>query len=239
MRLLLTRPRVDAEPLAERLRAAGHQVTLAPLLDIRPLAPAPFDLSGVQAVLLTSANGARAVPPSAPLRALPAFVVGAATAQAARAAGFAQIECAAGDVEALARLVASRLDPADGALLHIASRQRAGDLGAALGRLGFGVRRAVLYEAVAARLLPGTARAALEEGAIDAVLLYSPRTAATFAKLVGAAGLAAACRRIEALCLSRAVADALRGLAWRGIRVAPRPEQEALLALLDGDRQGA
>ena len=52
---------------------------------------ARFDLSGVQAILLTSANGARALAAAAPdaaARRLPVLAVGCATARAARDAGF-------------------------------------------------------------------------------------------------------------------------------------------------------
>ena len=239
MRLLLTRPREDSEPLAERLRGRGHAVIEAPLLEIRPLPDVALDLDGVQALLLTSANGARALPASDAVRALPAFVVGAATAKAAHEAGLTAVTSAEGDVTALAQLVIDRLDPADGALMHIAASRVAGDLAGRLGRAGFAVRRAVIYEAVTAQALPPAARAALDGDDVDAVLLYSPRTAATFAALVGEAGLAETCRGIDALCLSRAVADAVGALPWHRVRIAPRPEQQALLALLERAKDGA
>ncbi|MCG8401015.1 MAG: uroporphyrinogen-III synthase, partial [Firmicutes bacterium] len=38
MRLLVTRPEPDAEALAERLRALGHEVLVAPMLPVVPRA---------------------------------------------------------------------------------------------------------------------------------------------------------------------------------------------------------
>jgi uroporphyrinogen-III synthase len=232
MRILLTRPCEDSEPLAERLRRQGHEVVQAPLLEIRLLPDAALDLDGVQALLLTSANGARALPADAAIRVLPVIAVGASTARAARAAGFVHVASADGDVAGLAALVTERLNPAVGALLHVAAGHVAGDLAGRLGEAGFQVRRAILYEAVAAETLPAAAAAALRQG-VDAVLFYSPRTALTFAKLATEAGLSRTCGGTEALCLSQAVADAARELDWRAVRVAPQPDQEALLALLD------
>ncbi len=235
MRLLLTRPVEDAAPLAALLREQGHEVLLAPLLEIRELAaPAPA-LDGVQAVLLTSANGARALARAAVDPAtfsLPAFAVGEASAEAARQAGFTSVESADGDVAGLARLVVERLRPDAGALLHAAGTRLAGDLAGDLAGHGFEVRRAVLYEAATATALPEAAVTALTESRLDAVLLFSPRTAATFARLVAQAGLAAACPKLIAYCLSPAVAAKLAGLDWRRIAVARRPEQEHLLGLL-------
>ena len=60
MRILITRPRDDAEPFARAVMALGHDAVIEPLLDIVYPAGALLDLKGVQAILLTSANGARA-----------------------------------------------------------------------------------------------------------------------------------------------------------------------------------
>lgn len=59
MRIVLTRPPAQSEPLAERLRALGHDVVLCPLIEIEPLGDEPLELSGYDWVVVTSANGAR------------------------------------------------------------------------------------------------------------------------------------------------------------------------------------
>ena len=58
MRVIVTRPRAQAEPLAERLRALGHEVVLCPLLEIEPLGERPVEVEGYDWVVVTSANGA-------------------------------------------------------------------------------------------------------------------------------------------------------------------------------------
>lgn len=235
MRILITRPVEDSGAFAAALRARGHVCDIEPMLVIAPApeAKGPLDLSGVQAILFTSANGVRAFAALSENRALPVFAVGEASAQAARDEGFAQVESAAGDVEDLARLVASRLDSAKGALFHGAARQIAGDLKGALQSDGFTVRREVLYEARAAAALSEAVRTALANGKIDAVSFFSPRTAETFVALARAAGLDAQLTRCDALCLSVAVAQAVRVLSWRSVRVAARPNQDALLERID------
>jgi len=229
--VLVTRPAEDAGPLAAALRDRGHTVVLEPLLRIAPR-DAALDLAGVQAVLFTSANGVRAFARLTGDRALPAFAVGPATAEACREAGFARIETAGGDVASLAALAAARLRPTDGALLHPAGSAVAGDLAGALAAAGFALRRTVVYESVQSEALSAETRALLCTGGIGAALFFSPRTAESFVNLVVRAGLGAACAHIEALCLSDAVAQRLTALAWRGVRVAPEPETAALLALL-------
>ena len=114
LRVLLTRPRADSEELASILSRRGYDCIVEPLLSVDDTAaPAP-DLRGVQAFLVTSANGARALAAATERRDLPVFAVGDATARAADEAGFRAIENAAGDVDALADLVKERLDPGAG-----------------------------------------------------------------------------------------------------------------------------
>ena len=235
MRVLVTRPRLDAEAFAEALAARGHEALIEPLLEITLAEPSalPPELDAFQALLVTSANGLRAVAALTDRRDLPVFAVGPASAEAATAAGFARVESAEGDVEDLIRLVRTRLSPADGVLLHAAGTALAGDLKGELEAAGFTVTRAVLYTAEAASRLSDAARVALREGRVDAVALFSPRTAETFAALLREAGLSEATRPLRALCLSAAVAAKLEGLDWAAVEVAARPESEALLALLD------
>ncbi len=230
--VLITRPAEDGESLAEMLRGHGIEPVVEPMMNIVPTDAVP-DIIGVQAVLLTSANGARAVAEKITGRDIPVFAVGDATARAARELGFSNVESAAGNVTALADLVRDRLDPAAGALLHPAAGDVAGDLAGTLDTYGFDVRRVVLYEArLAVEMSEATCRL-IGKGAIDATLFFSPRTAQTFVILVNQAGLPSACADIDAVCLSAAVADAVQELPWRSVRVAPKPEMGSLIAELD------
>jgi len=233
VRVLLTRPDMDSRAVADVLAARGIEAVLAPLLSIAPVANAELDLDGAQAVLVTSANGARALADATPRRDLTVLAVGRGSADAARDAGFERVESADGDVAALAALARVRCDPAAGALVHVSGSVSAGDLAGVLGAAGFEVRRAVLYCATPATTLPEAARQALRAGWLDAALFYSPRTAATFAALVTDAGVEEACKSVDALCLSAAVADALFPLPFAAVKVATRPDQDALLTLLD------
>jgi uroporphyrinogen-III synthase len=237
VKALVTRPVEDAAPVIRALGERGIETVLAPMLIIRSVADAERHLSetlaSAQAVLFTSANGVRAFAAASPRRELPAFAVGDATAAAARIAGFRSVLSAGGDVEDLAELVKARLSPQGGALVHAAGTNVAGDLAGALTPMGFTLHRTLLYEAVPASALDPAAVAALNRGEVGLALFFSPRTAASFATLAAAAGVAGACRSMAAFALSAAVAAALERLAWRAVRVAAAPTQRDLLAALD------
>ena len=232
-RWLLTRPLQDSRRVAAALRARRHQAVIAPVIEIVFRDRVPPSLDGVQAVLFTSQNGVRAYAATGVRCDRPAFAVGRSTAEAAIAAGFAEVVSADGDSAALAALVAARLSPGAGDLLHVAGTRPAGDLAGALQAHGFVVHRAVLYEARPLDRLPDAAKAALIDGKLSGALFFSPRTAEVFARLVTAAGLTSGLRGLSALCLSAAVADRLGAGDWGEIRIAERPELPAILALLD------
>lgn len=228
MRLLVTRPGEDAAALVALLKARGHQPVAAPVMEIRPIPGAAVDLTGIQALLVTSRNGVRALAAATGARILPVLAVGAGSAAAARAAGFAEVASAEGDVAALARLVAQRLKPEAGPLLQACGNVQAGDLAGLLAAGGYDLRRAVLYEARPLARLPAEAEAFLRDGAPGGVLFYSPRTAELFGRL--AAGFALS--HLTAYGLSEAVAEMAGRLGFGRIAVAARPAQEALLSLI-------
>lgn len=107
-RVLILRPEPAAGRTAEKARGLGldaHVHSLfAPLaVDWSPPAPEDFD-----ALLLTSANGVRLAGAALDqYRALPAYGVGAVTAQALMLAGFADVTTGSGDGSAIAAQIAA------------------------------------------------------------------------------------------------------------------------------------
>jgi uroporphyrinogen-III synthase len=237
MKALVTRSGEDAAPVAAALVARGIEPLLAPMLRIEPEPDAASRLRGAligaQAVLFTSANGVRAFAQASGRLELPAFCVGEASAAAARIAGFRSVASADGAVADLATLAASRLAPANGALLHAAGKVTAGDLAADLAAKGFSARRVELYRAVEVVSFAPETAAALRRDEIGLALFFSPRTGESFVRLARAAGLTEHCENMKALALSPNVAAALSGVAWRATAIARAPNLQALLTALD------
>jgi uroporphyrinogen-III synthase len=234
MHALITRPLEDAKPLADLLQARGVDCVVEPLLEIVAKPDAEIDLDGVQALLFTSANGARAFASHSTRRDLQVLTVGEGSAEAARAAGFNDVTSASGDVDALATLAIARLSPQGGALFHGAASALAGDLQGKLEAAGFTLRRSVLYEAKAATAFSPETRMNLALGGIDMVLLFSPRTARTFAELWRGAERPSL-HKTTALCLSGAVAREVAELGWQRIETAAKPDQESMLASVEAE----
>jgi len=202
----------------------GWHPILAPALVLTPRSFAP--VARAQALLLPSRAAARSLKPWN----IPVIGVGAATAEAARAQGFGQVQAAEGDAAALARLCAATLDPKAGPLLLAVGAGYSLDLAAALRAHGFAVIRRVVYAASEAEALPDAALAALRSGAVSHALFFSPRSAACSLALLAASGLPVS--GISAIAISPRVAGALGALPWRRILVAKRPDQDHILELL-------
>jgi uroporphyrinogen-III synthase len=225
-RIWITRAQPGADATAERVRALGHEAVVAPLLAMRILPDVTVDLTGIAALAFTSANGVRAFADASGERGLKVFAVGAATAQAARAAGFKAVLSADGDVEALAEGIAARRGELRGAVLHPGAAEPAGDLAGALEKHGVEARRLVLYETAPVQLADDTAQALAKS---DAVLLHSPRAAQVLARLLRAHPAP----QLRALGLSKAVVKPLLRTRLAAKAYPPFPLEAALLNLID------
>ena len=228
MRVVVTRPQADSERTAAALEALGHEVLVAPLMRVEPVA---VDLAGTwSAIVITSANALLAVPVTADgVKTLPVFAVGDRSAEAARRAGFAEVSSANGDIKDLVRLVAARAVGAKAPLLYLAGKDRSGDLVAQLATHGIDAEMKVVYRVVA-EVFPPVLAAALESGDVDAVLHFSRRSAELFIEGARASGVTGPAEDVRHLCLSPQVAAPLAGASR--IAVAARPEEAALIALL-------
>lgn len=233
MRLLVTRPRSEAQRTAQELARRGHDALIAPMLEIEPV-DAKFDAASVDAIIMTSGNAARSVPVSDPsfrhLLKLPVLTVGDQTAQAAREAGFSDVVSADGDAADLVSLIRSRLRKAGARLLYLAGDDRSRDLAADLAADGIHIETVIVYSANAATRLPDDAQQALRDGTIDGVLHYSRRSTAIFLACADAGGLGVS--RLCHYCLSVRASEPLSLRGFKSIRIAPRPDETALLDLI-------
>ena len=220
------RPEPGASETAARLRAMGWEPLVVPLIGTMPTG-APPPSGPYDAIVFTSATAAREAA-SHDLPDLPVHAIGERTADAAREAGFAPVTVGANgapplDGHALGHALAP-LYPGRTLLYPCAEDRRPG-LEAALREGGVRVEPWLLYRT---RPLPDAGKrlaAALEGAPPTAVLLHSPSAALALSGApLGEAAL---------LCLSRAVAEAVPHSLHGERRVALRPDEGALLSLLD------
>jgi uroporphyrinogen-III synthase len=232
MRILLTRPQADAERTATALTARGHDVIIAPLLDLELLPDPDLGEGPWTALLVTSANAVRAIAQHRrreELRDVAVFTVGDRTAQAMRDCSFANVISAGGNVSDLAALAAARLTPA-AHVLYLAGEERSGDLAGLLRAQNFSVQTVLVYRAVTAATMPRNAADALSS--LGGVLHFSRRSAEAYVNAACNSGLIEdALSKPVHFCLSGRIAEPLRQAGAAHILVAARPDEAALIEL--------
>ena len=226
-RVLVTRPAADAAPLAERWRGLGFEPVTEPLLTIVPT-DAAIDLDGVQAGLLTSANGARALA-RATRRRDRRCSRSATPPRARRGRPASRGPSAPAAMSAISPGGGGALPPPAGRAAACLRPRGAGDL-AGLSSAG---SRCAAPCSIAPSLPPrcragfGARRRRHRRRAV----FVSPHRA-QLCYPVEAAGLAPAAGRLRLLALSPRVAQAASAIAFAAVAVAARPDQDALLDLL-------
>jgi uroporphyrinogen-III synthase len=216
--ILILRPQPGADATARRAAGLGLTAIVAPLFRIDPVqwnAPAA---EGFDGILLTSANAARYGGNGLKgFARLPCYAVGESTAEAARAAGFADIRVGRSDGQSLLGQIAR-----DGRshILHPCGYDHI-----ELEHSSIGIERPIVYSAAPLNLSRAAVTAAVS-GAL--ILIHSPRAARRFGDLAGASALPKNDMRLVAI--SEAAAAAA-GPGWGEIHVADAPRDAAMLAL--------
>jgi len=219
LRIWVTRTQPGANATAARLTAMGHAPIAQPVLEARAIAGAVIDLANIDALAFTSGHAITAFAALSGERDLPVFTVGEVSALFARQSGFSKVGSADGDVRALAELIALA---APGRILNATALEAAADLAALLAAQNVQAVTVPVYETVAVS-------AAAPPADINAVLIHSPKAARLIAASLARHPHAA---QIEAYAISAAAAAPLRAAGLRAIKIAARPDEAALLALL-------
>ena len=231
MRVLLTRPKEQAQRTAARLQQAGHEVVFAPVSVIR-FFPVGWPDEAYDALAITSARAVEAltnIPER--VKTLPLWIVGEKTLLAARKAGFSGPALV---TAAVADLLARTPTTPKLRVIYLAGRERKPDLEQTILARGQSLKILESYAAEAASHLPEEAVQALQAKTIDAVLHYSERSAALFLELTKKAGIAVDAPRHIAL--SPVVASPLKA-AGLTPDVARAPHEDAMLSALEENQR--
>jgi uroporphyrinogen-III synthase len=239
MAILVTRPAHDGEKTAEALRKRGYKPLLSPALRFETMAIHDDHGANYDAVVLTSANAARAIdanPFKAKLLNLPVFVVGEHTAEVARAAGFENIINANGDANALRDLVvksaSGKIIKKNATLCYISGADLARDIASELGECGFTVITHTAYRMIPVTSLSDEVSDAFRNGGVDAVLHFSRRSARAFLAAARHSGVEVSALALPQCCISDAVAAIVREGGALQVQVARAPNEDAVLDTL-------
>ncbi len=225
---LITRTMPGAQATAQKIAPLGYEPIILPAAILRPT-NSSIDINGVQALLVTSSNAPYLANLSPDILDLPVYAVGDATAKAANDAGFANVVSAGGDASTLAVLVADRLKPQNGALMHLRGHEIAGDVAGLLGACKFEVRSTEIYETIDNPEFSQQINQILAQNS-GIIMFHSPKGAQRFRKYADFSLL----KNWSALCISQASSIPIDEPIWANFLIAQKPNEASMLELGSG-----
>lgn len=215
--VLVLRPEPGATRTGEALDKMGFRPILYPLFAVEPIDWMPPDPADFDAVLVTSANTMLLGGPGlSRFRHLPLFVVGKASASAARKVGFGVVQVGGGNARLTLPLI---VQAGYRRILHLCGTEvRDTD------SLGLFITRIAVYRTEERGDSKGLAQALPREREVFA-LVHSPRAGKRLADLICGEGR----HNITIVAISGAASDAC-GNGWHGRVIAGAATDEALLA---------
>lgn len=218
-RVILTRPKDAAEKFAGKIRTTFPDVEICVSPVLRTQWRSADIGSGHCGVVFTSQYGVDGYMRAGGRANVPCWCVGDVTAAAAKSAGFVA-KSAGGDSNALIDMMLS--EDINGPILYARGAHTRGDVAGKLARAGRDMREIIVYEQVAQALNMG-AQDILGCGEFVIVPLFSPRSAMQFRQQY--AGHA----NLHIIAISDRVAREVAGMTVAGIKIAPRPDADAML----------
>ena len=246
---LIIRPQPDADRDVALLMRYGVPALASPSMKSMHQShelPESVNFSGM---ILTSRNAVEAITKFDKVNAdtgrwakLPVFVVGSATATAARDAGFSNIiRGTGGGVGLLAQIrcyFTEKIGKQENVntsntnlpLFWPSAVEISFDMVAALATHGVAVQRLPVYQMIANDGLDSTIIDRITEGAIAAVVAMSPRSVQIFRRNLDAAGKASSLAGMVLIAGSSAIVAAAGG-GWQTVYTARQPRRSRLLAI--------
>ena len=252
---LIIRPQPDADRDVALLGRYGVPALASPSMTSVPQLNKLPDAEKFSGIILTSRNAVDAITKSGKTNIftdtdtnahsniwakLPAFVVGRATAAAARDAGFLNIIPGGGSGAGLLAPIecyfSGKMGSQDGRnhpnlpLCWTSAADISFDMVAALTGHDIEVQRLPVYKMIANDTLDAALANKIEQGAIAAVVAMSPRSVQIFRKNLDAIGKASSLARMTLIAGSAAISVAA-GKGWQAVYVAREPRRVRVLAI--------
>jgi uroporphyrinogen-III synthase len=227
--VIVTRTMPGAVQTGERLTALSLKPVLSPALELSARNEALPDLSTIEGLIFTSANGVRFFADATTARNHATWCVGPATASEALSEGFSPVHQSSGDAADLARYITHHWSAGrPRRLLHVANSATSGIVKSALEAEGFTVIFSPLYETRPAASLTEAAETVLAAREPYLLLIHSAKGADAFVSLAGKNRL----QHARPVVISQQAAGPLQAAGLRNIAVAGHPDEDHLMATL-------
>lgn len=214
--ILITRPTDSAQKFSEELEALGYHVIHSPLLEIVEKDFSFSENVRFDGCMFTSVHAVRVyVSKIKIVQNIPVFCIGPETRKTALSCGFENVMNADGDIDYLISMMADHVD-IGGRIIHPRGELQAHDYKRIIEDAGYKYQDVIVYKTEKMSELSAETVERFLNQEIDAVTLFSKRTAETFLSIVQESSLALKnkVRKTKILCISPSVLECVRTLSY-------------------------
>ena len=229
MHILFTKSQNSSETLIKRFVAKGHRVSNFPILNIKPITIPDINFKDFTAVIFTSSNAVQNLKNIRNINHLKCFCVGEETAEVAKKIGFLNIQVAGGNYIELRDLIFKSCDKAKEKFIYVRGEFISNDLEGDFKKEGYNLKSATNYTAEPNLNIDRQLIEDLKNKLVDVIFVYSKRTADQLLKIILNHKIANDLDNCSLNCISINVANTLKRLNWKKIKIFSPGEEELSL----------
>ena len=229
MHILFTKSQNSSETLIKRFVAKGHRVTNFSILNIKPIIIPDINFKDFTAVIFTSSNAVQNLKNIRNINHLKCFCVGEETAEFVKKIGFLNIQVAGGNYIELRDLIFKSCDKAKEKFIYVRGEFISNDLEGDFKKEGYNLKSATNYTAEPNLNIDRQLIEDLKNKLVDVIFVYSKRTADQLLKIILNHKIANDLDNCSLNCISINVANTLKRLNWKKIKIFSPGEEELSL----------
>ena len=232
MRILVTRPALQAVEFAKKIHDMGFKPEIEPMLAIEPLPFSPLK-TAPDLILLSSQNAVPFLQGLEIDRTTPIIAVGDKTKELSLEHGYKKIKSISGDAQKLLQNILTEHPSSFGRILHVSGSNVQIDLAKELSLRGYDAHQKAVYRTIPQKTLSNNVQNLIQSKQLHAATFLSQKTTNAFLSAMRFAQIdESAIKDLKVYCLSHNIAALFEKQgAWQ-INVAPDPTEASLLALI-------
>ena len=229
MRILFTKSQNSSEVLVNKFISKGHNVTNFSILNVKPIITPDINFKDFTSIIFTSSNAINHLANIENIGHLKCFCVGEQTAAVAKKKGFLNIHVASGNYFELKDLIFKTFDKSKEKFIYVRGEFISNDLEGEFKKEGYSLKSTINYTAEPNLNIDHQLIEDLKNKLVDVIFVYSKRTADQLLKIILNHKIANDLDNCSLNCISINVANTLKRLNWKKIKIFSPGEEELSL----------
>lgn len=229
MHILFTKSQNSSEILVNKFISKGHKVTNFSIFNIKPIPIIDINFKNFSSVIFTSSNAIQNLKKNDNINHLKCFCVGEQTADAAKKIGFLNIQIAGGNYSELRDLIFKTCDKIKEKFIYIRGEFISNDLEKDFNEKGYDLESVVNYTTEPNSNIDPKLIEDLKNKLVDVIFVYSKRAADQLLKIILNHKIENDLDNCSLNCISINVANTLKRLKWKKIKIFLPGEEELSL----------